>query len=156
MSDNQMTCGECGKEMRHNVPRLGDSGGFVHADTGSFLCDSIKKEVSNTPRTDENALPTTQGPGVVLIDFSRELERENNRLREEIIRMRETMHAAVKLKLKSQEERDNWKSCAEELAKNIKRAEKGFRNPAYGREWDDMADDLLECLETFNKLKGEQ
>jgi len=33
------TCGKCGREMVHNVPRLGKDGGFVHKDTGSFLCD---------------------------------------------------------------------------------------------------------------------
>lgn len=32
------TCGNCGNEMGHNVPRLGDSGGFVHKETGMFEC----------------------------------------------------------------------------------------------------------------------
>ena len=31
-------CGLCGKPMRHNIPRLGNSGGFVHAETGDFGC----------------------------------------------------------------------------------------------------------------------
>ncbi len=31
------TCGKCGKEARHNVPRLGEAGGFTHAD-GSPIC----------------------------------------------------------------------------------------------------------------------
>lgn len=32
------TCAKCGLPMRHNVPRLGDAGGWVHADNGSFDC----------------------------------------------------------------------------------------------------------------------
>lgn len=32
------TCAKCGKEMTFNVPRLGLEGGFVHKDTGEFLC----------------------------------------------------------------------------------------------------------------------
>jgi uncharacterized phage protein (TIGR01671 family) len=36
------TCGHCGKEMSHNVPRLGDSGGFVHKNTGKFECANEK------------------------------------------------------------------------------------------------------------------
>lgn len=31
-------CQKCHKEMRHNVPRLGPAGGWVHADTGYVLC----------------------------------------------------------------------------------------------------------------------
>jgi hypothetical protein len=31
-------CEKCGHAMRHNVPRLGDAAGFVHAATGDFLC----------------------------------------------------------------------------------------------------------------------
>ena len=37
--DDPLKCMNCGREMRYNVPRLGPDGGFVHADTGSFLCD---------------------------------------------------------------------------------------------------------------------
>jgi uncharacterized phage protein (TIGR01671 family) len=39
------TCGNCGKEMSHNVPRLGDSGGFVHKETGKFECKISKPTV---------------------------------------------------------------------------------------------------------------
>ncbi len=31
------TCGKCGREMRHNVPRLGDDGGFIHLN-GDLSC----------------------------------------------------------------------------------------------------------------------
>lgn len=31
-------CLACGKEMKHNVPRLGDAGGWIHSDTGFPLC----------------------------------------------------------------------------------------------------------------------
>ena len=31
-------CGQCGHDMRPNVPRLGADGGYVHADTGSPQC----------------------------------------------------------------------------------------------------------------------
>ena len=31
-------CGDCGKPIRHNVPRLGEAGGWVHAETGSLSC----------------------------------------------------------------------------------------------------------------------
>jgi len=31
-------CAQCGGEMVFNVPRLGPSGGYVHATTGSPLC----------------------------------------------------------------------------------------------------------------------
>lgn len=34
------TCGVCGKPARHNVPRLGPAGGWVHAHDGSHLCDA--------------------------------------------------------------------------------------------------------------------
>lgn len=33
-----MWCADCGRSMRHNVPRLGPAGGFVHADTSSVNC----------------------------------------------------------------------------------------------------------------------
>lgn len=42
MSDEPYKCGKCNKPMRFNVPRLGPDGGFVHADTGSLLCDELK------------------------------------------------------------------------------------------------------------------
>lgn len=32
------TCAKCGRAMRFNVPRLGPNGGFVHSETGDFLC----------------------------------------------------------------------------------------------------------------------
>lgn len=32
------TCAFCGGEMAYNVPRLGPNGGFIHRDTGDFLC----------------------------------------------------------------------------------------------------------------------
>lgn len=32
------TCGDCGAEMAHNVPRLGADGGFVHKATGKLEC----------------------------------------------------------------------------------------------------------------------
>ena len=32
------TCAYCGKEMIHNVPRMGDAGGFVHKHNCSFSC----------------------------------------------------------------------------------------------------------------------
>lgn len=31
-------CMECGEPMRHNVPRLGPDGGYIHAKTGRFSC----------------------------------------------------------------------------------------------------------------------
>ncbi len=31
-------CSRCKAPMRHNVPRLGSAGGFVHAETGKFEC----------------------------------------------------------------------------------------------------------------------
>ena len=37
------TCGHCGKKMRHNCPRIGDEGGFVHDDTGEFYCEGLNK-----------------------------------------------------------------------------------------------------------------
>ena len=33
-----MKCQLCGDTMRHNVPRLGDSGGFVHDKTSQYQC----------------------------------------------------------------------------------------------------------------------
>ena len=36
------TCGLCEDEMTHNVPRLGQAGGFVHKDTGKFECEPPK------------------------------------------------------------------------------------------------------------------
>lgn len=36
--DDIPTCFRCKKAMRLNVPRLGPSGGYVHADTGKILC----------------------------------------------------------------------------------------------------------------------
>jgi hypothetical protein len=36
------TCGLCGEEMSHNVPRIGEAGGFTHKETKKFEC--------NTPR----------------------------------------------------------------------------------------------------------
>ena len=39
------TCADCGKEMVHNVPRLGSRGGYVHKDTMQMEC--------NTPHTQE-------------------------------------------------------------------------------------------------------
>lgn len=41
-ADGISRCLGCGKEMRHNVPRLGAAGGYVHADTGSPLCGPAK------------------------------------------------------------------------------------------------------------------
>jgi len=36
-------CGDCGHAMRFNVPRMGPSGGFVHANTASLQCgDPVK------------------------------------------------------------------------------------------------------------------
>jgi hypothetical protein len=35
-------CMKCGKAMRSNVPRMGDAGGFVHADTGSLVCGPVQ------------------------------------------------------------------------------------------------------------------
>lgn len=32
------TCSNCGEEMKHNVPRLGAAGGFVHKATGRSEC----------------------------------------------------------------------------------------------------------------------
>jgi len=42
-------CDTCGKRMRYNVPRLGPSGGYVHADTGSLSCaiPNIKDQPTN-------------------------------------------------------------------------------------------------------------
>ena len=39
------TCGHCSKELSHNVPRLGNSGGFIHKDTGKFEC-----QLQDTPK----------------------------------------------------------------------------------------------------------
>jgi hypothetical protein len=36
------TCCDCGKEMIFNVPRLGANGGFVHKETGEFMCQKEK------------------------------------------------------------------------------------------------------------------
>lgn len=36
--NDQPYCMNCGKPMKHNVPRLGPDGGWVHADTGYPLC----------------------------------------------------------------------------------------------------------------------
>lgn len=36
------TCKRCGKAMRFNVPRLGPDGGFIHADSGKFLCADLE------------------------------------------------------------------------------------------------------------------
>jgi len=41
-------CGECGQLMRYNVPRLGPSGGYVHAHTGRLDCGG-----DNSPMTPE-------------------------------------------------------------------------------------------------------
>ena len=41
--DQEPTCGHCGKKMRHNCPRIGDEGGFVHGDTGEFYCEGLNK-----------------------------------------------------------------------------------------------------------------
>ena len=32
------TCGDCGREMIHNIPRLGDNGGFIHKENHSYMC----------------------------------------------------------------------------------------------------------------------
>ena len=32
------TCAKCGSEMAHNVPRLGDGGGFIHKAAGKYEC----------------------------------------------------------------------------------------------------------------------
>lgn len=32
------TCAKCGREMTYNVPRLGKDGGYIHKETGQFLC----------------------------------------------------------------------------------------------------------------------
>jgi hypothetical protein len=37
------TCGACGLPMRHNVPGLGDAGGWVHAYSGQFSCEPESK-----------------------------------------------------------------------------------------------------------------
>jgi hypothetical protein len=37
------TCLKCGEEMEFNVPRLGHDGGYVHKDTGSFICNDAKR-----------------------------------------------------------------------------------------------------------------
>lgn len=32
-------CMKCGQKMRHNVPRMGDDGGFIHDTTNELLCE---------------------------------------------------------------------------------------------------------------------
>ena len=39
VEDNSTYCMSCGGKMRHNVPRLGPAGGFVHVSNGDFLCE---------------------------------------------------------------------------------------------------------------------
>jgi hypothetical protein len=38
----RMSCGLCGEEMSHNVPRLGEAGGFIHRETRKFECNTPK------------------------------------------------------------------------------------------------------------------
>ena len=35
------TCAKCGGEMIYNIPRLGKDGGFIHKETGRFICKSL-------------------------------------------------------------------------------------------------------------------
>lgn len=49
------TCMNCGKAMRYNVPRMGASGGFVHADTGSLTCDGQKQQGFGNPSPEAQA-----------------------------------------------------------------------------------------------------
>jgi len=57
MGSNEIAvCVKCEKPMRHNVPRLGDSAGYVHSDTGSPVCaedilEDLIKKAKNTPLT---------------------------------------------------------------------------------------------------------
>lgn len=52
--DGLPRCLKCGMPMRHNVPRLGPDGGFVHAASGSLECNmsepkqTIKAQVLQT------------------------------------------------------------------------------------------------------------
>jgi len=42
-ADENGCCPICKEPMKHNIPRMGDAGGFVHTKTGSFKC-SIDKQ----------------------------------------------------------------------------------------------------------------
>lgn len=42
------TCGQCGAELVHNVPRLGNAGGFVHKSSGKVQCDMAPVDVSTS------------------------------------------------------------------------------------------------------------
>lgn len=53
------TCGRCGGEMVHNVPRLGPDGGFVHKATGTILC---KKPTQQTPSSISYGMATAGSP----------------------------------------------------------------------------------------------
>lgn len=58
-------CGHCFKAMRHNVPRLGAAGGWVHADTGYVLCGprpEIKWFMADVTYNDIN--PMEGGPKI--------------------------------------------------------------------------------------------
>lgn len=52
-------CMDCGDAMRHNVPRMGPEGGWVHKSTGSLLCGP-RKEVQWTVSSDTNYLATEE------------------------------------------------------------------------------------------------
>lgn len=55
------TCQTCGKEMAHNVPRLGDGGGFIHKDSGKFECgypeETLGSKSAAEIRAKLNSLP---------------------------------------------------------------------------------------------------
>lgn len=46
------TCRRCGGEMVYNVPRFGAHGGFIHQESGRFLCADQCKPVTVTITTD--------------------------------------------------------------------------------------------------------
>lgn len=97
-------CADCGKDMKHNVPRLGPDGGWVHADTGQLSCGPYVAPIlsaagtgsSDTPRTDaivinESPTVTRITSTVALADLCRALERELVRAVTEIKRLHALM-----------------------------------------------------------------
>ena len=43
------TCGKCGGEMIHNVPRMGNAGSFIHKQNNSIQCPNQMSQPTNCP-----------------------------------------------------------------------------------------------------------
>ena len=62
---SEYTCNKCHKKMRHNVPRLGDAGGFVHDHNNSFSCEGDSQ--AGIYHAEANMTPTPSNGGVTAV-----------------------------------------------------------------------------------------